>query len=71
MVPLVTYHPRDKKSAALCKEALEKEFPHHSFDLRDVPDQGLHLVLLPSPDGPYTDAVQWYAIGFKDGNEGK
>jgi hypothetical protein len=52
-------------------EALKKEFPHHSFDLRDVPDQGLHLVLLPSPDGPYTDAVQWYAIGFKDGNEGK
>lgn len=71
MIPLVTYHPKARKAANRCMEALKKEFPHHTFDLREVPDQGLHLVLLPSPDAVYTDAIQWYAIGFKDGDEGK
>ena len=71
MIPLLTYHPSSRKAAERCLAAMEKEFPNHQFELRNVPEQGLLLVLLPSPTDGYTDAIQWYAIGYKDGDENK
>jgi hypothetical protein len=70
MIPLVTYHPCQKKNADLLVAALQQEFPHHVFEAREG-EGGLYVVLLPSPDGRYTDAVQWYAIGFKDRDVGR
>lgn len=71
MTPILTYHPGDRKAAERCLAAMQKEFPNHTFELRNVPDQGLLLVLLPTPGNVYTEAIQWYAIGFYDGDKGK
>lgn len=70
MVPLVTYHRSQKTEATALAVALQTEFPHHAFETR-LTTNGLMVVLLPTPDAPYSDAVQWYAIGWKDHQVGR
>lgn len=65
MTPLLTFRRSEREQALQIKEAASAEFPHHSFSVRDM-EGGLTLVLNKSPDGPYSDAVQWYVIGFRD-----
>jgi hypothetical protein len=60
-----------KTPRIVASAAMEKEFPNHKFEVRNVPDQGLLLLLLPSPEDGYTEAIQWYAIGYKDGDENR
>lgn len=65
MVPLLTFRKSEREAALKIKDAASAEFPHHSFSVRNM-EGGLTLVLNKSDEGPYSDAVQWYVIGFRD-----
>lgn len=70
MITLVTYRRDQKEQATNLAVALLTEFPHHAFEAR-LTSNGLMVVLLPTPEGRYSDAVQWYAIGYKDHQVGR
>lgn len=70
MIALVTYQRNEKPNVMKLIVALQAEFPHHAFETR-LSDGMIHVCLFPTDDGPFTDAVQWYAIGYKDADVGR